>query len=104
MNEALGVLALGGTPTDFPSPTTPPRLEVHLALVDKGTKSRLVASWHKKRLIPARGSGPVHAGYANSSIAFDERRRLSRSTLSSVGSDVGTERQQKSFFLSYHLS
>src|SRR6266568_1519634 len=113
LNEALGVLALGGTPTDFPSPTTPPRLEVHLALVDKGTKSRLVASWHKKRLIPARGSGPVHAGYANSSIAFDdrpngsywpERRRLSRSTLSSVGSDVGTERQQKSFFLSYHLS
>src|SRR5437660_6623442 len=36
-------------------------------------KSRLVASWHKKRLIPARGSGPVHAGYANSSIAFDDR-------------------------------
>src|SRR6267143_2338917 len=26
-----------------------------------------------KRLIPARGSGPVHAGYANSSIAFDDR-------------------------------
>ena len=47
------------------------RLELHLALVDKGTKSRLVASWHKKRLIPARSSGPVHAGYANSSIAFD---------------------------------
>jgi hypothetical protein len=42
---------------------------------DEGTtKSRLVASWHKKRLIPARGNGPVHAGYANSSIALDDRQ------------------------------
>src|SRR5712691_3346347 len=43
------------------------------AHADRPTKSRLIACWHKKRLIPVRGSGPVHASYANSSIAFDDR-------------------------------